>query len=233
MTGSQLHLGLLALRDVNARADVANESAVRRRPRIAAVQYPTVLAVSPPESVFHPEVSPRIECRYVFRHAALPIVGMNSFGPAVAEFLRDRSTSEIQPRLVEVNAALGGIRHPDHDWRRIRHRPKSGFTLAKANCLQTTFRDQGCQEHQRRGHGNEEQLQRDHMVGRTGPRKWSASLDGARDRHDRNDQERNVDAEWPEAHGGPEKKRQGEVYESRDTTIARTRLVEDAGTDGD
>src|SRR5438309_1120746 len=88
-----------------------------------------MLAVATPQAVMQCERYVGIEVPAVFVRAGAHIVGMNSLGPAILEFLLQAPTSEIEPWLIEIIANLVWARHPDQDGRRICNDPESLFAF--------------------------------------------------------------------------------------------------------
>src|SRR5262249_15104122 len=117
---AQSRLDLPALGDVYARADVAEKVAAGRESRDAMIQQPAVLAVMAPQTVLHLKWFSRFEGRDIDFQAALVILWVNTFRPAVAQFLFHRASSEVEPVFVEESAEFVHSGHPDHDRRRVR-----------------------------------------------------------------------------------------------------------------
>ncbi len=126
----ELDLGLPAVGDVEARADVPGKGAVRCEPGNTVVQDPAVFAVVPPEPVFHHERRPGVERSQVGLQTPLPIIRVNALRPAAAHLLFDGPPREVQPLLVEVITALVCVRAPDQYWRGISQFSKPLLTLA-------------------------------------------------------------------------------------------------------
>src|SRR5688572_10926302 len=101
------------LRHVEARADVTSERTVEIEQRRRIVQHPPVFAVMPPKPIFHHERFTMVEGARVRLQALLPICGVYSVCPAIADLGLEGSPGEVEPRLVEVGAALVGAGNPD------------------------------------------------------------------------------------------------------------------------
>ena len=112
-----IQLGLLSIRDVNARADIPVERAVGLEARHARVENPAIFPIEPSQAIFHAEFLARVKGSNISIQALLQIVGVNPLAPAVAELLPHGSAGEIEPGLVEVGAKFVRIGHPDHDRR--------------------------------------------------------------------------------------------------------------------
>jgi len=110
-----LLLGLLALGDVDAGADVASEGPLRGIARHAVVEEPAVLAVGPPEAELHAKALAGVERGGIDAVRAVEVVRMDLRGPALADLLFHRAAGELQPGAVEPVAAPVGRRHPDED----------------------------------------------------------------------------------------------------------------------
>src|SRR5690348_11200612 len=103
--------------DVEATADIALKRAVGRVTGDSAIENPAVLSAAVPQPVLHFEGAAGIKVADIDLQAAVKVVGVDVFGPAIARFLLQSAPDEIQPNLVEVEAKLVGARHPDHDGR--------------------------------------------------------------------------------------------------------------------
>ena len=71
----------------------------------------------PSQAVFHLERLMSVEVLKVVIHAALKVLGVNPFGPAIADLLGQGPAREGQPPLVEVVAEGVGAGPPDQDGR--------------------------------------------------------------------------------------------------------------------
>ena len=103
---AQLGLGVAAVGDVEAGADVAGELAVAGVDRAAGVDDPAVLAVVAAQPVFHLEGGAHREVLEVGAHAAVEVFAVNAPRPAVTLFFGEAAAGEVEPGLVEV-VALG------------------------------------------------------------------------------------------------------------------------------
>ena len=101
------------LRHVEARADVTSERTVGIEQRRRIVQDPPVFAVMPPKPIFHHERFTKVEGASVRVQAMRQIRGVYTVCPAIADLGLEGSPGEVEPRLVEVGAALVGARNPD------------------------------------------------------------------------------------------------------------------------
>ena len=101
---AQLGLGVAAVGDVEAGADVAGELAVAGVHRAAGVDDPAVLAVVAAQPVFHLEGGAHREVLEVGAHAAVEVFAVNAPRPAVTLFFGEAAAGEVEPGLVEVVA---------------------------------------------------------------------------------------------------------------------------------
>ena len=127
----QLLLGVPAVGDVDAGADVALEPAVPAEARDAVVEEPPVLAVVPAQAVLHRELPPRVEGRLVDLQETRAVVGVDDLRPAVADLLLHRPAGEAEPWLVEPVTPLVRARHPDHHRRAVGHDAEAILALAR------------------------------------------------------------------------------------------------------
>ena len=97
--------------------------------------------------------------------------------------------------------------------------------------LLAPFFDECRQEHQRDGHRDQEQLQRQHAVGRAATREGSVSTHGTGDRHERDHEEGGIHSDRAESNRGPEEERQRQIDERRDAAFGCGRPTEDADAD--
>src|SRR5207344_3442266 len=118
---------LFALGDVDARSDIAGQRAIQRQQRHARIEYPSVLAIVPPEPVFQLERLAPSERRTQNLEPLRQIVSMDRVTPSVAELCQQRATGEGQPRGVDVDAAFVVVRHPDQDRGNVCHDPEGLF----------------------------------------------------------------------------------------------------------
>src|SRR5580765_2180563 len=101
------------LRHVEARADITNERTFGIEPWRRSVQDPPVFAVMPSKPIFHHERFTKVEGASVRVQALLQIRGVYPVCPAIADLGLEGSPGEVEPRLVEVGAALVGARNPN------------------------------------------------------------------------------------------------------------------------
>jgi hypothetical protein len=92
--------------DVNARADIAKESAITGKSRNSSIIDPTVCAIVTPQPVLHSKIFTGIKVAGVNVYTAVEIVLMDPLCPTITNFLRQQATSECQPRLIKPHAAL-------------------------------------------------------------------------------------------------------------------------------
>jgi hypothetical protein len=112
---AQRFFRVFALGDVDARSDIAVQGAIQREPRHASIEYPSVLAVVPPEAIFHLERLAPSERRGQNLEPLGQVVGMDRITPSVAEECFQPATGERHPWCVDVGAAFVVVRHPDQD----------------------------------------------------------------------------------------------------------------------
>src|SRR6185312_7632042 len=128
----------LALGDVEARTDVACERAVAVEAGRAVIEHPAVRAVVTTKAILERERLSRVEG---FGERRLPrpeILGMDARGPAVAEFVVERTPGEREPRAIDVDVAAVGIGHPERHRRLVRHHAKAGLALLE-RCTRAAF----------------------------------------------------------------------------------------------
>ena len=95
------------VRDVDARADVAGEAALRIVAWHAVVRDPAILAVVTAKPILQHERPAGVKRLDVAREAPLEVAGMHTLGPAVAHLLLRRPPGEVQPGFVEERAEAG------------------------------------------------------------------------------------------------------------------------------
>ena len=101
------------LRHVEARADVASERTVGIEQRRRIVEDQPVFAVMPAKPIFHHERFTAVEGAGVRVQAMRQVCGVHTVCPTIADLGLEGSPGEVEPRLVEVGAALVGARNPD------------------------------------------------------------------------------------------------------------------------
>jgi hypothetical protein len=121
--------GLLALGDVDARADIAVEPAIAVETRYTVVEQPAVLAVAAPQPVFEHVGYALLERRGERRLLRPEILRMNPRGPAVVRFLRERATGEFEPRAVDVDEGASCVAHPEQHGGLVGHHAKARLAL--------------------------------------------------------------------------------------------------------
>ena len=128
----QRDLDLLAVTDIDAGPDVAGKTSARVETWHTGIQDPAVLPRGITQPVLNRKAAQRFECVVVNVQAALRVVRMNVLGPALAEFLVDGPTNEIEPDLVEPGALAVGPADPHHHRRGIGHQAEALFALAQS-----------------------------------------------------------------------------------------------------
>src|SRR5262245_56980057 len=83
------------------------------------IQHPPVFSVIATQAVFHLKWFPGVEARGICFKTVRAIVRMNTFRPALAQFLFHGASGEGEPRLVEERAEFVRSRSPDHDRRPV------------------------------------------------------------------------------------------------------------------
>src|SRR5581483_3512317 len=83
--------------DHNARTDVARKLAIVEHSRHARVDNPAISTVGPAQPIFHAEFPARLEAGKIGIQAALQVVRMYAFRPAVAKLLLHRAAAKFQP----------------------------------------------------------------------------------------------------------------------------------------
>ena len=111
---------LAVLGDVDAGADETLELARRAEVRRAALEQPAPGAIVALQPELHFVGPARIEGRVIGVEHAIEIGRVQVVAPAIAQFLFDGASDEVQPALVEPGAALVGAAHPDEHRRGIR-----------------------------------------------------------------------------------------------------------------
>ena len=111
-------------RHVEARADVTSERTVGIEQRRCIVQDPPVFAVMAAKPIFHHERFTTVEGADVRVQAMLQIGGVDTVCPTIADLGLERSPGEVEPRLVEVGAALVAARNPHEQRQAVRHQPE-------------------------------------------------------------------------------------------------------------
>ena len=117
--------------DVDAGAEKTFEFTRRTEVRRATFEQPaprTIVTLQPEFLLVGPAC---IEGRVVGVEHAIEIGRVQVVAPAIAQFLFDCASHEVQPALVEPGAALVGPAHPDQHRRGIRRGAKPQFTFAQ------------------------------------------------------------------------------------------------------
>ena len=110
---AQLGLGVAAVGDVEAGADVAGELAAAGVHRAAGIDDPAVFAVVATQPVLHLEGRAHREMLEVGAHAAVEVFAVYAACPAVADLFGQAAAGEVEPGLVEVVALGVGAGAPD------------------------------------------------------------------------------------------------------------------------
>src|SRR5262249_47304088 len=92
--------------DVNAGGDKAEETLVAGMARHANILDPAILAVMPEQAVLHAEFFACVETARENIGATLDVIGVDAFGPAIAQRLAERTAREFQPWLIEPGTEL-------------------------------------------------------------------------------------------------------------------------------
>jgi hypothetical protein len=100
--------------DVDAGAGVADEHAVARMARHAAVEHPAVFAVAPAQPVFDLEGLAQVEGAHAGVEPAGEILRVHAARPAVAERLLGGEAGEFEPGPAQILAGHVRARDPDH-----------------------------------------------------------------------------------------------------------------------
>jgi len=102
--------------DFDARSDVAGEFSVAVE-RGAFIEEPSILTVRTSEPVLHLKTAPGVERGSIRSEAAIKIIGMHAGGPAVPQFLGERTAGELEPRFIDESTEPIDAGQPDHDGR--------------------------------------------------------------------------------------------------------------------
>ena len=101
-------------------------------------RYSPSLALQPK---LHPEWLPPIKCQGIGCPDPWQVFCVHSLRPAETQFGRQWPSSEVEPGLVEVRAALVRVGHPDQHWSRIRHQTEPFLALSQRKFHLLPFRD--------------------------------------------------------------------------------------------
>src|SRR5690606_18755172 len=94
-------LRLVQLLDVDGRADVPEQLALRPQPRAGPVEHPPVLPVVPAQAVLAGVLPPGRGRGAERRTHTLAVVRVDALGPAEPAFLLQPAPAELQPRGAE------------------------------------------------------------------------------------------------------------------------------------
>src|SRR6516165_3022211 len=86
-----------------------------------SMEEPTYPRNVPSKPILHPEFLPGVEVIDVDFQAAIEVLTMNAFSPAVSQLLCHTATGEGQPWSIEPNAKFVSAGHPNHHRRRVHH----------------------------------------------------------------------------------------------------------------
>src|SRR5262249_11322231 len=102
--------------------------------RRAAVEDPAILAVMPPQPVFHVEFAMIVESLVVNLETTPDVLRVDVFSPSVLRTLYQegrRPARVTEPALVEKVADPVGVRNPDHSRGGRDHHPETGFAFTQ------------------------------------------------------------------------------------------------------
>src|SRR5260221_8187171 len=122
-------LTLLALGDVKARTDVAEERAIGGKARRSIIQNPTIFTVPSSQAIFHREPLPCIKGVDVDFKAAVEIFAVDALCPPITKLLLQTPARKFEPTVVEKGAQFVRARHPDHHRRCVGHVPKTSLAF--------------------------------------------------------------------------------------------------------
>src|ERR1700735_1769451 len=125
----QRFLRRLAVRYVDAGADITHKEAVRLESRHTCVNYPAIFPVITPEPIFHFEVRPCVECPRIDLQTVTQVVWMHARSPAISNFMFHGLTGEIQPGLIEKSAHFICTGHPDEHRSCVSQPPETVFAF--------------------------------------------------------------------------------------------------------
>ena len=125
----------LHLINVYRRADVAVEHVVRGEVRRAIRVDPSIRAVMTAEPVLVSKRLPCLKCRLERGEGSRAILGEHRLRPPLAELLRQRSSGERQPAVVDIDAATVAVHDPGHGRRSAGQELEIAYLLA-ANAQQ-------------------------------------------------------------------------------------------------
>src|SRR5687767_582884 len=94
-------LRTLAIGNVDARACVSEEGAVRFDSRCALIEKPAIFTVMPAQSVFHRKLFSCIKGSRIGIQTASQVFRVNSQSPTVSQLLLERVAAKIQPTPVK------------------------------------------------------------------------------------------------------------------------------------
>src|SRR5262245_19817362 len=131
---------LLELMNVQAVAHVPDEhllgpaNPVRIEQRRAAIEDPAILAVMPPQPVFHSEFATVVEGLVVNLETRPNVLRVYVFSPSVLRALYQegrRPARVTEPALVEEVADPVRVRDPNHRWGGRDHQPETGLAFSQ------------------------------------------------------------------------------------------------------
>src|SRR5215470_5925730 len=109
-------------------------NAVRIEQRRAAIEDPTILAVMPPQPVFHSEFAMVVEGLVINLETTPDVLRVYVFSPSVLRALYQvgrRPARVTEPTLVEEVADLVCVRDPNHRRGGRDHQPETGFAFSQ------------------------------------------------------------------------------------------------------
>src|SRR5215470_9074654 len=130
---------MLAVCNINANPDVPRKGPILIKSWHADIENPAILSPVMTQPILHLELLSLIKRLSIGIEAPLQVVGMNALRPTVSKLLFQRSSGEIQPRLVEVVAELIVARHPDQHRSGICNQPETLFAFPHCLFAAVTF----------------------------------------------------------------------------------------------
>src|SRR5947209_3839655 len=128
---AELFTRFFLIMDIETATDVSLECSVGSVTGHSMIQNPTVLSGVAPQPVLHFKWLASIKRADVDLEATVEIIRVHVLGPAVAAFLFQGTSNELEPALVEVITELVCSGHPDHYGRGFRNHPETLFALAQ------------------------------------------------------------------------------------------------------
>src|SRR5262249_4507964 len=119
----------LGIAHVDARTNVSGKRTIFMESRHTDIEHPTILPIVPPYAALLLKRLSLIEGLEVNLEAPLVVLWMDNLGQATLK-IGFRSTREVQPKLIEINALFVRSRHPDHHRCRIGYQTEAPLALA-------------------------------------------------------------------------------------------------------